>query len=242
MSNLAYLYNRDTLQYTGYMEMTYDKRHFQNTGVMKYLCPANATTNVPPDPEENKVIMFNVFSQNWELVDNYIGNNVIDKTTKVISEVKTIGPIPENVTLIIPSLDKFKYVVWLEEVGEWVINDEGRKLLLDDIWKIRKAQRDATCNSDIDYNNHLIHVDEVSFKDILLAAQEATIAPANFPKRWITADSTEVMLEAVDFINILTAYGARRQQLVYSSNEAWANDTTLSNEQLLTLLTELKNS
>lgn len=242
MSNLAYLYNSDTFQYIGCMEMTLDKRHFQNTGIKKYFCPANATTKVPPDPEANKIIQFNIFAGCWELVDNFIGQNVIDKSTKIISQVKSIGPIPENLTLNIPSADKVKYLVWSEEISDWVVSEDGRKLLLDDIWKVRKANRDAMCNSDIEYNGHMIHVDEVSFKDILLAAQEASIAPANFPKRWITADSTEVMLEAVDFIAILTAYGARRQQLVYTSNEAWANDTTLTNEQLFNLLAELKNS
>ena len=76
----------------------------------------------------------------------------------------------------------------------------------------------------------------------MLAAQEAMLSgDMTTTKRWVTADNVDVQLNGNDFVAIARLYGARRQSLVYKSNEAWQEDTERENDELIELYRSLIN-
>lgn len=206
-----------------------------------YLKPLNCTFQVPPVVNnERRVAKFDLETNSWIIVDDFRGLKVVEKATKKVITWNQIGRLPEEYTFKQYDNDLVNYISWIDE--SWKVSEEGRQLLIDDIWNLRKAIREAECSSDISYNDHLIHVDPTSFNDIMLAAQEALISgDMTTSKRWVTADNLDVQLNGYDFIAIARAYGARRQRLVYESNEAWQEDIQRTNEELVEVYKDLRN-
>ena len=205
-----------------------------------YIIPPFSTFQVPPVVEESaRVAKFNTITNSWTVVDDFRGYEVVNKETKEIVIWTEIGPIPEQYTFDIYERELKPYIVY-SDTG-WVLSDTGRADLIDAIWKLRKCNREIECSSDIEYKGHLIHVDAVSFNDIMLAAQEAILSgDMTTSKRWVTADNLDVQLNGNDFVAIAKLYGARRQKLVYESNEAWKADTEASDEELIEIFRDLK--
>lgn len=205
-----------------------------------YVVPPNATFEKPPVVSQiHRVAKFDMNSKSWSVVDDYRGLPVVNKTTKEKTTWTKLGNLPKEYTFKTYDEDLKKYVKW--DGLNWTIDEEGRTLLLADIWDIRKSIREQECSSDIEYNGNLIHVDAVSFNDIMLAAQEAILSgDMTTSKRWVTADNVDVQLNGNDFIAIAKLFGARRQKLVYESNEAWQRDEEESTESLIEIYREMK--
>lgn len=205
-----------------------------------YIIPPNCTDQKPPQVDQSyRVARFNVKSNSWNVVDDYRGCEVYDVETKQSVVWDKLGPLPKEYTFISYDKELINYIEWNGD--EWVITANGREQMINDIWDLRKSKREAECSSDIEYQGHMIHVDAVSFNDIMLAAQEALVSgDMTTTKRWVTADNVDVQLNGNDFITIARLFGERRQRLVYESNEAWQQDTERSNEELIEVLKELK--
>lgn len=205
-----------------------------------YFCPPN-TTFVAPDPnfkQAFRIQKFDVRSNSWIITDDFRGCKVANKNTKEIVVWDKLGPLPKDYTMRLPEDQLVKYVEW--GTTGWVLSEQGRTDILDDIWSMRKMKREKECSSDLEYNGHMIHVDATSFNDIMLAAQEAMISEdMTTTKRWVTADNVDVQLNGNDFIAIARLFGSRRQDLVYRSNEAWQEDTQRTDEELIDLYKRL---
>ena len=240
MSRIFYKYDPQTGLLISSFEAELDTRATKVAGKEVYFCPPY-TTEVAPDPNFNqayRVQKYDDASKSWIIVDDFRGLKVINKETKEEITWNELGPLPKEYTFKSIPKGLKKYVAW--SGTDWSISEEGRDKLLDDIWTIRKILRESTCQSDIEYNGHKIHVDPTSFNDIMLAAQEAMISgDMTTTKRWVTADNVDVQLNGNDFVAIARLYGARRQQLVYKSNEDWQHDTTLTNEELVEVYNKL---
>ena len=208
-------------------------------GKIVYMIPPNTTFAVPPtNVGPYRVAKYNPALNSWNIVDDFRGRKVVKTSTKEIITWNEIGAIPKGYTFDIYSSDIAKYVEW--NGSGWVISEEGRNLLIEDIWTLRKNIREQECSSDLEYNGHLIHVDATSFNDIMLAAQEALISGDMITtKRWVTADNVDVQLNGSDFINIARLFGERRQRLVYESNEAWQQDMERSDTELVEIFRTL---
>lgn len=242
MSRILYKYDPQTGLLISSFEAEIDTRASKQVGKEVYFCPPNTTT-VAPDPNFNqshRVQKYDDASKSWIIVDDFRGMKVFNKTTKEEMIWKEIGPLPKEYTFKSIPTDIKKYVEWTGV--SWEVSESGREKLLDDIWYIRKNKREIECTSDIEYNGHKIHVDPTSFNDIMLAAQEALLSgDMTTTKRWVTADNVDVQLNGQDFLAIAKLYGSRRQSLVYQSNEAWQEDTKLSNNELIELYRSLIN-
>ena len=239
MSKLLYQYDPETGLLKSSFEAQIDVKMSKN-GETVYLLPPNATFVKPPTTVATlHVAVFDRETNSWKVIKDYRGKQVANIYTKEIITWDKIGDIPENYTLNLYSMDMVDYIEW--NGSGWVISGKGRKRLLDEIWILRKSKREQQCSSDLLYKDHMIHVDAVSFNDIMLAAQEALIlGDMTTTKRWITADNIDVELNGYDFIQIARLYGERRQALVYESNEAWQQDTERSNAELVAIFKELK--
>jgi hypothetical protein len=205
-----------------------------------YVIPSYSTFEKPPVVSQAyRVAKFDMNSRSWSVVDDYRGIPVVNKTTKEKITWTKLGNLPKEYTFKTYDDDLEKYVKW--DGLDWTIDDEGRTLLLADIWSIRKSIRELECSSDIEYNGNLIHVDPASFNDIMLAAQEAILSgDMTTSKRWVTADNVDVQLNGNDFIAIARLFGARRQKLVYESNEAWQRDEEESTDSLIEIYREMR--
>ena len=198
-----------------------------------YVVPPYSTFQTPPEVHQvYRVARFDINTNSWSIVDDFRGLTAINKQTKESVVWNKIGPLPKEYTFKKIEKDLYRYVTW--NGTDWFVDENGRQRLIDDIWELRKNLREQECVSDIEYSGHMIHVDPVSFNDIMLAAQEALLSgDMTTTKRWVTADNVDVQLNGNDFIAIARLYGARRQRLVYESNEAWQHDTEKSTEALI---------
>lgn len=204
-------------------------------GKIIYALPPNVTDIAPGENIPGRVQFFDKSSNSWRYTEDNRGKQVINKSTKEIKTWDEIGLIPNEYTTDIPDANVLSYMSW--QGTYWDIVGKDRDRLLDTIWKLRKQKRDAECASDLIYKGHPIHVDEISFVDITLAAQEAIITNDMITtRRWVTADDVNVQLNGADFVAIMRMYGERRQRLVYESNEAWQRDLNKSTKELITLL------
>ena len=238
MSKILYHYDPKTGLLISYSTAEIDVKASKDKPV--YVIPANTTFEKPPVVGQiHRVARFDIKTNSWTVVDDFRGLPVYNKETKEKVEWKDIGNLPKEYTFKVPDIELIPYLSW--GTTDWVVSDEGRTKLIDDIWAIRKTLREAECSSDIEYNGHMIHVDAVSFNDIMLAAQEALVSgDMTTSKRWVTADNLDVQLNGNDFIAIARLFGARRQKLVYESNEAWQHDAESSTEELIQIFKELK--
>ena len=238
MSKILYHYDPKTGLLISYSTAELDVKASKDNPV--YIVPANTTFAKPPVVEQvHRIAKFDIKTNSWTVVDDFRGLPVYNKNTKEKVEWKTLGNLPKEYTFKAPDADLAPYLSW--GTTDWIVSDEGRAKLIEDIWTIRKSIREAECSSDIEYNGHMIHVDAVSFNDIMLAAQEALISgDMTTSKRWVAADNVDVQLNGNDFIAIARLFGARRQKLVYESNEAWQNDVETSTEDLIKVFKELK--
>lgn len=238
MSKILYHYDPKTGLLVSYSEAQLDVKASTNKPV--YVIPPNSTFEKPPVVNQpNRVAKFNTKTRSWTTVDDYRGMTVVNKDTKERVVWKEIGFIDNKYTFVDYDDDIKAYIIW--NGSEWEISEEGRTKLLDDIWELRKDIREKECSSDLNYNGNMIHVDPVSFNDIMLAAQEAILSnDLTTTKRWVTADNVDVQLSGNDFIAIARMFGERRQRLVYDSNEAWQQDTQETNESLVGIFRELK--
>ena len=238
MSKIFYKYNPDNgLLVTSFVG-TIDKLASKD-GKIVYVTIPNVTDIAPGEDIPGRVQFFDKSSNSWRYTEDNRGKQVINKLTKEIKTWDAIGLIPNEYTTDIPKPNVLRYMSW--QGTYWDIVGEDRDRLLDDIWRLRKQKRDEECASDLVYKGHPIHVDEISFVDITLAAQEAILVNDMITtRRWITADDTNVQLNGGDFIAIMRMYGDRRQRLVYESNEAWQQDLTRSTEELLSILKRLQ--
>lgn len=234
MSKMFYRYNPDNgLLITAFVG-TVDNLASKD-GKIVYALPPNVTDIAPGENVSGRVQFFDKSSNSWRYTEDNRGKQVINKATKEIKTWDKIGLIPNEYTTDIPDANVLSYMSW--QGTYWDIVGEDRDRLLDDIWRLRKQKRDEECASDIVYKGHPIHVDEISFADITLAAQEAIITNDMITtRRWITADDINVQLNGADFVAIMRMYGERRQRLVYESNEAWQRDLNKSTKELITLL------
>ena len=208
----------------------------------KYFIPPYSTLEEPPKVLQSyRVAVFDFEYNSWKIVEDYRGQKAINKTTKEITTWTEIGPLPRTMTFVEYDPDLKDYITWSDEKIDWVIDDDGRTRLLNDIWELRKTIRNRKCNEDVIYGGHAVHVDPVSLNDLLLAAQEALLANDMVTtKRWITSDATNVQYNGNDFVEIVRLFGERRQRLVYQSNEDWINDNNASTESLIEIYKSLK--
>lgn len=241
MSRILYKYDPKTGLLLSSFVATLDVKASKD-GKNVYILPPNTTFSAP-DPnfkQAYRIQKYDVATDGWIIVDDFRNCVVTNKETKEEITWNEVGPLPKEYTFKQIEADIKPYVGW--NGTEWAVTEEGRTKLLDDIWKLRKSQREQTCYSDLEYNGHLIHVDATSFNDIMLAAQEAMLSgDMTTTKRWVTADNVDVQLNGNDFVAIARLYGARRQSLVYKSNEAWQEDTERENDELIELYRSLIN-
>lgn len=241
MSNILYHYDPETGLLISTSHAIVDPLEKGEHGEPVFMSIPYTTFVAPAgDVGEGRVQFFDPKSNSWRITIDNRETNVINVKTKEIKKWGKIGPILDpDYTADIPTSDRLPFVTWVN--GEWTVTPGQRDFLLDDIWHIRKLIRDAECASDLEYNGHVYHVDAVSFNDIMLAAQEALLTQDFVTtRRWVTADSIDVQLNGADFVAIMQLYGARRQRLVYSSNEAWQHDTTLTTDALFALRNDLR--
>jgi len=85
--------------------------------------PANCTDIEPPEIESGTVAVFDNDKGEWSIVEDYRGQTVYDTNTASAIYISEIGPLPDNVTPIAPTVDFPKW-----NGGEWVKdNDALRK-------------------------------------------------------------------------------------------------------------------
>lgn len=240
MSKILYKFDPKTGLLISSFEAVLDVKASDRVGKEVYFIPPYTTTVAPNlnFKQAHRVQKFDIDSKSWIIVDDFRGMKVVNKDTKEESTWEKLGPLPKEYTFRTIPKDIKKYVAW--SGTEWEVSVSGREKLINDIWDIRKRKRELECTSDLEYKGHMIHVDTTSFNDIMLAAQEALLSgDMTTTKRWVTADNVDVQLNGQDFLAIAKLYGARRQTLVYQSNEAWQEDTTLSNDELVELYRSL---
>lgn len=232
-----YLYNSDTFEYAGSTIRQKDPMASAQEKKIVYFNVPNSTTVAPPTAQfPNRALVFNVDENKWNYVSDYRNLRVINVETKEIVAYDRLGDVEYPFVIDIPNRNHLKYLDYIDE--HWVLTK--RDDILADIWSFRKSIRDMACEKDLEYNGHFYHVDKKSYNDILLAAQDVLLTgDQTITKRWVTADSDSVTLSGADLIAILKAYGARRQALVYESNDQWKIDAQLSDDELLDLYDEL---
>ena len=237
MSKILYHYDPKTGLLISTSEAQKDVR---SSDPNRYIIPINATFAEPPVVQQlHRVARFDTVTNSWTVVDDFRKMTVYNKTTKDAVVWSELGNLPREYTFKAYDEDLKEFVEW--NGSAWVISEDGRERLLDIIWSIRKRIREAECSSDLEYNGHMIHVDAISFNDIMLAAQEAIYSgDMTTSKRWVTADNLDVQLNGHDFVAIAKLFGVRRQRLVYESNEAWQQDTFKSNDELVELYREMQ--
>lgn len=64
--------------------------------------PANSTDIALPDIPAGFVVVFNSDEASWHLVEDHRGKTVYDVASGDALFISELGPLPENVTLVIP--------------------------------------------------------------------------------------------------------------------------------------------
>lgn len=84
--------------------------------------PAGAFLDTPPQPENGKAIV----RQNgvWVLVEDLRGITAYNKQTKQSEVMRSLGPLPSELTLIPPTS---QFDVWSEQAGSWVKNAQAEQ-------------------------------------------------------------------------------------------------------------------
>jgi len=233
----CYRYDSDTFEYIGEEEAI--ENTVTNSQTQKWFVPANCTFEIPPRQKEGYVILFDKSLQIWY---NEIDNRhtwVVDIETHKKFQYGKLGEIPSTLTTVEPNWEYEKWLKFDFNEQAWTFDTTKRNELLEHLWELRKEIRTLKCESDIDYNGHLVHVDPISFNDIMLAFQNAMFTnDMSTPRRWVCANG-DVEFTGQDFMTIMQLYGARRERLVFESNDGWRRDTLKHDEFLLSTLTEL---
>ena len=227
----VYKYDHDTHEYLGETYAQLDRVMTEKLhGHPVYAMPPDTTDVVPAKPLDGYAQVFDERQTVWSYIRDRRGTQVVNTETKKIGTYDRLGDIVFPYTEDIPDSRLLPYLKY--EDGQWVLGD--RQKLVDDIWDIRKSVRDQACSDILEYDGHQYRVDSRSLTDITLAAQEFLMTrDETATRRWVTYDSQNVTLTGRDFINILLAYGDRRQRLVYESNDAWQRDVASTDEELL---------
>lgn len=118
MIRTAYLYDKDTKEYTGETMAQNDPKH-----PARWLLPSNATLIIPLEKQEHKAVCFG--DGNWHYVDDYRNTTWYKKSDKSILEITKLGVVPTNEYTDKPCYDS-RYE-WSEEKQDWVLSIEGKK-------------------------------------------------------------------------------------------------------------------
>lgn len=95
---LVYNYDEITKEYIGYEEASLDPEETKTQKRDIYLVPANATTEVPNETEENQVNIFEI--DHWVIESDFRGQNMVNEAM-IPESVNFIGALPEGYVLII---------------------------------------------------------------------------------------------------------------------------------------------
>ena len=234
--NKLHEYDKDTRLFVREVYAQLNDVATERTGKEVYfVIPYTTETEPPSSVPQGYAAVYNLEEDNWTQIEDHRGQMVYNVELNEIVPYNQLGPIVDPYVAEYPDTEVLKYMRY--DGTKFVLN---REQILELIWEMRKTIRDITCASDLEYNGHMYHVDAVSLNDIMLAAQEAILAQDfTTTKRWVTADDINVLLTGTDFVAIMRLYGARRQQLVYESNDAWQSDITKTDDELIAMYREL---
>ena len=235
----CYRYNPTTFEYEGEEEAVKSP----GLGALsdEWLAPANCTMKPPPKRREGCAVVFDAQLQAWYNERDNRGTWVVDKATHRKFQYGMIGELPSGLTAEEPN---WEWEAWLRfdvGSGKWVFDESMREGLLAHLWGLRKEIRSLKCAADISYGGRLVHADAESVNDVMLAYQDAAASGDMAAKRrWVCADG-DAEFTGQDFLQILQAYRARREQLVLESDEGWRRDALKRGEHLLMTLSELNS-
>lgn len=246
----AYLYNAENFFFEKEISIQKNLRASERKGEEVFILPPNSTLVKPPlvDGIINPLSFFDKNTDEWRCGESHVGEEAWEKDNGTQITIKSPGPLPENLTQVQPDHQLLPFLRFDDILQKWVLDSSKRESLEQTIWKLRKQKREVICQSDILYKKTVdtvekeffIHMDTVSYNDVLLAAQNAFFTgDLETTRNWITATGEIVALNGHDFQSILAAYGARREEQVYSSNAAWQEDIQLDDDSLLGLYSTL---
>ena len=111
-------YDETTKEYLG----TYDTQVVVGTTI-----PAHSCLEPLPILSNNQSAIWNTGSHQWEVIANYRGLTVYEKSTGKETVVSQLGPIAETYTAQAPDCE---YPVWDEQHSQWVTNVQAKKSAL----------------------------------------------------------------------------------------------------------------
>lgn len=118
-----YHYSKDTGEFVSDSEARPDPLEKD-----KYLIPANAITEAPPETKSGEVAVYN---GGWTVVENHRGKKVYSTTSDDELEIKELGPLPEGYTETAKPGDDYEWdgKQWAKKSAE-VLLQEKRKVSL----------------------------------------------------------------------------------------------------------------